>query len=87
MKSTGIVRKMDELGRIVIPVELRRSLDIQEKDGMEILVDGERIILQKYVPSCACIFCGNMDDTVSINGKLVCKKCLEEIKNKEPGAA
>ena len=57
MKSTGIVRKVDELGRVVIPKELRKTLDIAEKDGMEIYVDGNAIILKKYEPSC--IFCGN----------------------------
>ena len=55
MKSTGIVRKVDELGRIVIPKELRNTLNIEEKDSLEIYVDGEHIILKKYEP--ACIFC------------------------------
>ena len=53
MKSTGIVRKVDELGRIVLPIELRRTLDIAEKDAIEIYVDGESIILKKYEPTCA----------------------------------
>ena len=57
MKSTGIVRKVDELGRIVLPIELRRTLDIAEKDAIEIYVDGESIILKKYEPTC--IFCGD----------------------------
>ncbi|HBP64863.1 MAG TPA: AbrB family transcriptional regulator, partial [Desulfosporosinus sp.] len=57
MKSTGIVRKVDELGRIVLPMELRRTLGIAEKDAMEIYVDQEKIILKKYEP--ACVFCGN----------------------------
>lgn len=57
MKSTGIVRKVDELGRIVLPIELRRTLGIEEKDRIEIFVDGESIILRKYQP--ACIFCDN----------------------------
>ena len=56
MKSTGIVRKVDELGRVVIPIELRRSLDIDVKDALEIFVDGEQIVLKKYAP--ASIFCG-----------------------------
>ena len=60
MKSTGIVRKVDELGRIVLPIELRRTLGIEEKDRIEIFVDGESIILRKYQP--ACIFCDNAKD-------------------------
>ena len=55
MKSTGIVRKVDELGRIVLPIELRRTLDIAEKDALEIFVEGDNIILHKYHPSC--VFC------------------------------
>lgn len=56
MKSTGIVRKVDDLGRIVLPIELRRTLDINERDSIEIFVDGNQIVLKKYSPSC--IFCG-----------------------------
>ena len=62
MKSTGIVRKVDELGRIVIPIELRRTLDIDIKDALEIYVDGDQIILKKYEP--ACIFCQNRSKSV-----------------------
>lgn len=51
MKSTGILRKVDELGRVVIPIELRRTLGIEEKDALEIYVDGDKIVLKKYVPS------------------------------------
>ena len=80
MKSTGIVRKVDELGRIVLPIEIRRSLDINVKDPVEIFIDNERIVLQKYSPSC--IFCGDADNIVFFNGKRICAKCLEEIKNK-----
>lgn len=79
MKATGIVRKVDELGRIVIPIELRRTLNIEIKDPVEIFVDGEFICLKKYEP--ACVFCGNAKDVVSVNGKNICKNCLEEIKN------
>lgn len=79
MKATGIVRKVDELGRIVIPIELRRTLNIEIKDPVEIFVDGEFIVLKKYEP--ACVFCGNAKDVVSINGKNICKNCLDEIKN------
>lgn len=74
MKSTGIVRKVDELGRVVIPIELRRTLDIEEKDALEIYVDNDRIILRKYEP--ACVFCSNADEVTNFKGKNVCKDCL-----------
>ncbi|SDF22176.1 AbrB/MazE/SpoVT family DNA-binding domain-containing protein [Sporomusa acidovorans] len=77
MKSTGIVRKVDELGRVVIPIELRRTLDIEEKDALEIYVDSDRIILRKYEP--ACVFCGNAADVTDFKGKKVCKDCLESM--------
>ena len=73
MKSTGIVRKVDELGRIVLPIELRRTLNINEKDSLEIFVDNDKIVLQKYEP--ACIFCGNADDIVNYKGRNVCAEC------------
>ena len=78
MKSTGVVRRVDELGRIVIPIELRRTLDIAEKDALEIYVDGELIILKKYQP--ACIFCGDARDVVNYRGKNICNPCLEQLK-------
>lgn len=78
MKSTGVVRKLDELGRIVIPIELRRTMDIAIKDTLEIFVDGDQIILKKYHP--ACIFCGDARDVILYKGKLVCKNCLAELK-------
>ena len=78
MKSTGIVRKVDELGRVVIPIELRRTLDIEEKDALEIYVD--RIVLRKYEP--ACIFCGNAEGVVNYKGKNVCRQCLAEMGQK-----
>ncbi|QOY37448.1 AbrB/MazE/SpoVT family DNA-binding domain-containing protein [Anaerobacillus isosaccharinicus] len=62
MKSTGIVRKVDELGRVVIPIELRRTLDIAEKDALEIYVDGDRIILKKYKPNMTCQVTGEVND-------------------------
>lgn len=77
MKSTGIVRKVDELGRVVIPIELRRTLDIGEKDALEIYVDGDKIILRKYEP--ACIFCGEATDVENFRGKKVCRKCMEAL--------
>ena len=79
MKSTGIVRKVDELGRIVLPIELRRTLDISERDSLEIYVDGGTIILKKYEP--ACIFCGNAKDIVVYKGKNICPKCMLELKS------
>ena len=70
MKSTGIVRKVDELGRVVIPIELRRTLGIEQKDALEIYVDNEHIILKKYEP--ACIFCDNARDVETYKGKNIC---------------
>lgn len=77
MKSTGIVRKVDELGRVVIPIELRRTLGIAEKDSLEIYVDQDRIVLRKYEP--ACIFCGNATDVHHYRGKNICKDCLKRL--------
>ncbi|PKM77888.1 MAG: AbrB family transcriptional regulator [Firmicutes bacterium HGW-Firmicutes-15] len=77
MKSTGVVRKIDALGRIVLPVELRRTMGIDEKDALEIYVDSDRIILKKYEP--ACIFCGNAEDVVNYQGKNICKECFGEL--------
>jgi len=77
MKSTGVVRRVDELGRIVIPIELRRTMGIEEKDALEIYVDSEKIILKKYEP--ACIFCGNAEDVANYKGKNLCKSCLTEL--------
>ena len=79
MKSTGIVRKVDELGRIVLPIELRRTLNISEKkDALEIFVDGNQIVLKKYEP--ACVFCGSADDVTNFKGHNICKKCISELK-------
>ena len=77
MKSTGIVRRMDDLGRVVIPIELRRTLDIAEKDPLEIYVDGNTIILKKYEP--ACIFCGSADGVTVFRGKNICEHCRSEL--------
>lgn len=79
IKSTGIVRKVDELGRVVIPIELRRTLGIEEKDALEIYVDRESIILKKYEP--ACVFCGNAEDVQHYKGKIVCKECALAMAN------
>jgi transcriptional pleiotropic regulator of transition state genes len=78
MKSTGIVRKVDELGRIVLPIELRRTLDIAEKDAIEIYVDGPSIILKKYEPTC--IFCNDAKNVINYKGKNICANCLKEMK-------
>jgi len=78
MKATGIVRKLDQLGRIVIPKELRTTFDLKETDPIEIFVEGEDIILRKYQP--ACIFCNEATDVMQFEGKNVCRKCLAKIK-------
>ena len=80
MKSTGIVRKVDELGRIVLPIELRRTLGIEEKDRIEIFVDGESMILRKYQP--ACIFCDNAKDIINYKGKNICPDCIRAMNEK-----
>ena len=78
MKSTGTVRKVDELGRIVIPIDIRQNLDIKVKDPLEIFVEGDTISLRKYNP--ACIFCGRSEDIKLFNGKRICTECLSRIK-------
>lgn len=77
MKSTGIIRRVDELGRVVIPIELRNKFGIVEKDPIEIFVDGTSIVLKKYEPNC--VFCGTTKKLVSYSDKLVCSKCAEKI--------
>ena len=77
MKSTGIVRKVDELGRIVLPKELRRTMKISEKDPLEIFVDEDTVILKKYEPEC--IFCGDAKDNVNFKGKRICLSCIKEL--------
>lgn len=81
MKSTGVVRQLDTLGRIVLPIELRRTMDIGIKDMLEIFVEDDAIILKKYHPSC--IFCSDARDVVPYKGKLVCKSCLDELRGKD----
>ncbi len=78
MKALGIVRKVDELGRIVLPKELRDTFDIQEKDGLEIFTEGETIILRKHEPGC--LFCGEMKGTTQYKGKNICSNCIKELK-------
>ncbi len=77
MKSTGIVRKLDNLGRIVLPIELRRTLQIEEKDPVEIFVEDDMVILKKYQPSC--LFCGDAKGVISFKGRNICPACLEEL--------
>ena len=79
MKSTGFVKKIDELGRILIPKELRSSLELDSKDALEMFVDGDRIVLQKYQP--ACIFCNSADDIVFFEGRRICASCLSKLKS------
>lgn len=78
MKSTGIVRKLDELGRVVLPIELRRTLLIGERDPLEIHVEGEMIILAKHNPHCT--LCGSSLKVMTFKEKLICKECIEDIK-------
>lgn len=81
MKSTGIVRKIDNLGRVVLPIELRRTFDIDREDPVEIFVDDNYILLKKYQP--ACIFCNDAKDVVNFKGKNICQHCLAEMKTRE----
>ncbi len=80
MKSTGIIRSIDELGRIVIPKEIRKKLGIASTDPVEIYVDGEKIILVKYEPNCC--FCASAENVTEFKGKKVCRTCLYELKHK-----
>ncbi len=80
MKSTGIVRKVDELGRIVLPIELRRTYDLAVRDAVEIYTEDDKIILKKFQRTC--IFCGNSDQVVDYKGKSVCSDCLADLKSK-----
>lgn len=77
MKSTGIIRKVDELGRIVLPIELRRTLDIAERDELEIYMGSDRIILQKFEP--ACVFCGSSQGLISYRQKNICQECIRNM--------
>ena len=79
MKSTGVVRKLDNLGRIVIPIELRNTMGIAIKDSLEIFTDGDQIILRKYAPGC--VFCGETRDIVTFADKRVCYGCVRKLKD------
>ena len=80
MHDTGIVRRVDDLGRIVIPMELRRTLGIHVKDPMAIFVEGDRIILQKHRDVCA--ICGNTEEITEVRGRPVCAECVKAVKSK-----
>lgn len=80
MKSTGIVRKVDELGRIVLPIEMRRTLDIAERDTLEIYVEGDSIILRKYQQ--ACVFCDSTRRIIEFKGRNVCPDCISRLTGK-----
>ncbi len=80
MKATGIVREVDKLGRIVLPAELRRVLDIETGDSLEIFTEDNKIILRKYQP--ACIFCGNAEGVVSYKERNICPDCIESLKQR-----
>lgn len=84
MKAIGIVRKIDELGRIVLPIETRNLLGIKTRDALEIYLDKDSIVLRKYEP--ACMFCGSTDDTASFGGKLICKECYDKIGTQFPSS-
>lgn len=77
MKSTGIVRRVDELGRIVIPMEIRRTFGIEIKDPLEIFIQGDAIVLAKYQP--VCVFCGRSSRIETFKGKSVCQDCKAEL--------
>ncbi|MBQ7688118.1 MAG: AbrB/MazE/SpoVT family DNA-binding domain-containing protein [Clostridia bacterium] len=78
MKATGIVRKFDENGRFVLPMEIRRQLNLNEPDAaLEVFLEGDAIVLKKYAP--ACIFCGSLEEIVSFRDKKICKKCADKI--------
>lgn len=77
MKSTGIIRKVDELGRVVIPIEIRNQFNIVEKDPIEIYVEGSTIVLRKFEESC--IFCGNTENLTEFNDRLICQECSKKI--------
>ncbi|MCL1828659.1 MAG: AbrB/MazE/SpoVT family DNA-binding domain-containing protein [Oscillospiraceae bacterium] len=80
MKSTGIVRKIDDLGRVVLPIEMRRVLNLEVRDSVEIFSDGESIVLKKYQP--ACIFCDSAKEAVNFKGRNVCASCIRALGNR-----
>ncbi len=82
MKNTGIVRSVDHLGRIVLPKELRKSLQLEAGTPLDISVDGDTILLKKHQPECTCAFCGAVDpDSKTLSGLWVCPSCLEKLRS------
>jgi transcriptional pleiotropic regulator of transition state genes len=79
MKSTGIVRKIDELGRIVLPIEIRRTLGVSAHDPIEMFTDDESIIIRRYAPGC--VFCGNPEEIIDFQGKRICRNCIRDMNN------
>ncbi len=79
MKSTGIIRDVDRMGRVVIPKEIRSQLKIESEDSLEIFMDGDSIVLKKYKP--ACFFCDTLDEIVNYKGYNVCINCIENLKS------
>jgi AbrB family transcriptional regulator, transcriptional pleiotropic regulator of transition state genes len=77
MKSAGIIRKVDELGRIVLPKELRMTLGINEKDPLEVFINDGKIILQKYEP--ACVFCNSVNCITTLDGHSICRDCMKKV--------
>lgn len=79
MKAIGIVRKVDQLGRVVLPKELRKSMDIKTEDPMEIFVEDGNIVLRKYEP--ICVFCGNTGNITTFKEKNICSECMKNLRN------
>ena len=77
MKSVGVVRKIDALGRVVLPIEIRRNLNLANEDCVEIFVNGDTVVLQRWNPTC--VFCGSMENTKVYKEKVICENCLKEI--------
>jgi transcriptional pleiotropic regulator of transition state genes len=77
LKSTGVVRRLDDLGRVVMPKELRRTLGIDAGDPVEFFVDGERVVIKKYTPGC--MLCGSLEQLHTIEGKQICMECRIKI--------
>ena len=82
MKSTGIVRRIDDLGRVVLPKEIRRTLDTEEGDALEIFTHGNMIVLRRYFPGC--VFCGDVEHLVQHKGHRICQRCIDVLSR--PGA-
>ena len=80
MKATGIVRRIDELGRVVLPIELRRTMNLEVRDPVEIFMEGESIVLRKY--EAACLFCGGGHQLTTFRGKQICGDCLRQLREK-----